>query len=83
LAVTAPRAPDVEELLAEQDLLLLVMADPAGPLARLAALGPGGMPVVVIRPLARGPARSLALAGISAPRGIRRLATGTGEAQAA
>ena len=76
LAVTAPRARDIEELLAEQDLLLLVMADPEGPLARLAALAPGGVPVAVTRPLPRGPARSLALAGISAPRGIRRLAAG-------
>jgi hypothetical protein len=76
LAVTAARAPDIEELLAEQDLLLLVMADPAGPLARIAALAPGGVPVAVTRPLARGPARSLALAGISAPRSIRGLAAG-------
>ena len=76
LAVTAARAPDIEELLAEQDLLLLVMADPAGPLARIAALAPGGVPVAVTRPLPRGPARSLALGGISAPRSIRGLAAG-------
>ncbi len=76
LAVTAARAPDIEELLAEQDLLLLVMADPAGPLARIAALTPGGVPVAVTRPLPRGPARSLALGGISAPRSIRGLAAG-------
>ena len=80
LAVTAPRARDIEALLAEQDLLLLVMADPGGPLARLAALAPGGVPTVVTRPLPRGPARSLALAGISAPRRIRRLAAGDGAA---
>jgi hypothetical protein len=79
LAVTAPRAPDIEELLAEQDLALLVMSDPGGPLARLAALAPGGVPIAVTRPLPRGPARSLALAGISAPHSIRRLAAG-GEA---
>jgi len=77
LAVTAPRAPDIEALLAEQDLLLLVMADPASPLARVAALAPAGAPIAVTRPLPRGPARSLALAGIAAPRGIRRLAPGT------
>jgi hypothetical protein len=75
LAVTAPRTPDVEELLAEQDLLVLAMADLGGPLARMAALAPGGVPVTVTRPLIRGPARSLALAGLRAPRAVRALVT--------
>jgi hypothetical protein len=83
LAVTAPRTQAIEELLAEQDLLLLVMAAPDGPLARVAALAPGGVPVVVTRPLPRGPARSLALAGASAPRSVRELLAGGVAAAAA
>ena len=39
LAVTAPRTAAIDEALAEQDLLVIVAADPEGPLARLAAAG--------------------------------------------
>jgi hypothetical protein len=73
LAVTAPRTPEIEELLGELDLLVLVMDDPDGPLARVAALAPGGVPIAVTRPLARGPARTLAQRGLVAPRAIRDL----------
>jgi hypothetical protein len=73
LAITAPRTGEIEELLSEQDLLVLAVADPTGPLARIAALAPGGVPIAVSRPLPRGLARSLALAGICAPRAMREL----------
>lgn len=75
LAVTAPRNQEIEELLAEQDLLLVVTADSGGPLARIAGLAPGGPRVAVTRPLPRGPARTFALAGLAAPRSVRELLT--------
>jgi hypothetical protein len=73
LAVTAPRTPATDEALAEQDLLVIVAADPEGPLARLAAAGLTGAPVVTVRPLGRGPARALSRAGVRPARLLRRL----------
>ncbi len=73
LAITAPRTAAIDEALGEQDLLVIVAAEPEGPLARLAATGLGETPVTTLRPLGRGPARSLARAGIRAPRPMRRL----------
>jgi hypothetical protein len=73
LAITAPRTADLDAVLAEQDLVVLVAAEPDGPLARLAALPAGAPPLAVVRPLRRGPARSLACAGLAPPREIRAL----------
>jgi hypothetical protein len=73
LAITVPRSAELDEVLVEQDLVVLVAAEPEGPLARLAALPEGAPPLVVVRPLRRGPARSLACAGLAAPREIRAL----------
>ena len=73
LAVTAPRTADLEAVLAEQDLIVLVTAQPDGALARAAAPPAGGPPLVVVRPLRRGAARSFACAGIAAPRSLREL----------
>jgi hypothetical protein len=73
LAVTAPRSAELDEALAEQDLLVIVAADPHGPLARLAASGLPQVPVVTLRPLGRGPARTLARAGVRSGRSVRRL----------
>jgi hypothetical protein len=73
LAITVPRSAELDEVLVEQDLAVLVAAEPEGPLARLAALPEGAPPLVVVRPLRRGPARSLACAGLAAPREIRAL----------
>jgi hypothetical protein len=70
LAITAPRNAAIDEALAEQDLLVVVAADPDGPLAQLAAAGLEAVPVVVVRPLGRGPARSLARAGVRPPRSL-------------
>ena len=73
LAVTAPRTAAMDAALAEQDLLVIVTADPDGPLARLAAGDLRAVPVVTVPPLTRGPARSLARAGIRSSRPIRTL----------
>jgi hypothetical protein len=73
LAIAAPRTGATDAALVEQDLLVVVTADPEGPLARLAAAGLPGIPVLTVPPLTRGPARSLARAGIRAPRPIRTL----------
>ena len=73
LAVTAPRSFALDEALAEQDLLVIVTADPEGPLARLVSSGLPPVPVVPVRPLPRGPRRSLARAGVRAPRAVRHL----------
>jgi hypothetical protein len=73
LAITAPRTATIDDALGEQDLLVIVAADPEGPLARLAATGLDGAPVVTVRPLARGVSRSLARAGLRAPRPVRAL----------
>ena len=76
LAITAPRTADIDEALAEQDLLVLVTADPTGPLAHIAA---AGLPVVPMRPLARGPARALAKAGRRSHGAVRHLVQPTTE----
>jgi hypothetical protein len=73
LAVTAPRNADTDRALADCDLLVIVTADPESPLAELATAGLSGVPVVAIRPLARGPARALARAGLRSTPAIRRL----------
>ena len=73
LAVTAPRNAATDEALVECDLLVIVAAEPEGPLARLAASGLAGVPVVTVRPLGRGPARALARAGIRSTRPVRDL----------
>jgi hypothetical protein len=68
-ALAGARPPELEPLIAEHDLAV-VAADPATPLARaaLAALAARGVQAAAIPPLRRGPARTLALAGIAAPR---------------
>jgi len=73
VAVTAPRTVAVDEVLAGQDLLVLVTAEPDGALARSAAQGLNGAAVVPVAPLTRSPARALARAGLRAPVQIRRL----------
>ena len=73
LAVTAPRSVALDEALAEQDLLVIVTADPEGPLARLVSSGLPPVPLVPVRPLSRGPRRALARAGVRAPRAVRHL----------
>jgi hypothetical protein len=79
LAITAPRTAAIDAALGEQDLVVIVTADPDGPLAQLAAEGVAGVPAVAARPLGRGPARSLARAGIRPPRSLTALlATETG-----
>ena len=62
LAVAAPRSAAIDEALAEQDLVVLVTGEPDGPLARSAAVGLDGVPIVPAAPLTRGPARALARA---------------------
>jgi hypothetical protein len=79
LAVTAPRTTEIDAVLAEQDLMVLVAAEPDGPLARLASPPAGGPPLAVVRPLRRGPARSLACAGLAAPRELRGLVSPSDE----
>lgn len=73
LAVTAPRTAAIDDVLADQDLLVLVAPDPEAPLMRLAAAGLGGAPVVTVRPLGRGLNRALARAGMRAAPPVRRL----------
>jgi hypothetical protein len=73
LAVTAPRTPAIDAALAEQDLLVIVAVDPEGALAQLAATGLEGASVVTQRPLGRGLSRSLASAGVRAPRSLHAL----------
>jgi hypothetical protein len=73
LAITAPRCAAIDEALTGQDLLVIVAADPDGPLARLAAAGLESVPLVTVRPLGRGPSRSLARAGIWSARPLRAL----------
>jgi len=79
LAVTAARTDQVDAALNEQDLLVLVTADPEGPLARLAVAGLVGVPILTVRPLGRGPARALARAGVRPARPVRHLLTTTPE----
>jgi hypothetical protein len=71
LAITAPRSVALDEVLAEQDLLVIVTADPEGPLARLVSSGLPAVPLVPVRPFSRGPRRALARAGVRAPRAAR------------
>ncbi|HEX5619423.1 MAG TPA: hypothetical protein VFX51_13445, partial [Solirubrobacteraceae bacterium] len=68
-ALAGARPLELEDLIAEHDVAVVV-ADPESPLARaaLAALTARGVPAVVVAPLRRGLARTLALAGIVAPR---------------
>ena len=73
LAVTTPRTVALDEALAEQDLLVIVTMDPEGPLARLVSNGLPPVPLVPVRPFARGPRRALARAGLRAPRAVRSL----------
>ena len=79
LAITSPRTAATDAALAEQDLLVVVTADPQGPLARLATAGLSGVPVVMVPPLTRGPARSLARAGVRPARPVRHLVTAARE----
>ena len=55
LAVTAPRTAALDAALLEQDLLVVVTADPGGPLASLAASGLDSVPVLPVRPLGARP----------------------------
>jgi hypothetical protein len=70
-AVTAPRTPGIDAALAEQDLVVLVTAEPEGPLAEAAVAGLAR--VTPIRPLKRGLARELSRAGIRAAAPARQL----------
>ena len=72
LAITAPRTFALDEALAEQDLLVVVTAEPGGPLAQLVSGGLPPVPVLPMVPLPRGPRRALARAGIRAPRRLMR-----------
>jgi hypothetical protein len=75
LAVTAARTVAVDEALVEQDLLVIVTAEPEGPLAQLAATGLSSVPILTVRPLGRGPSRALARAGVRPARPLRQLLT--------
>jgi hypothetical protein len=75
LAVTTARNVAVDEALNEQDLLVIVTAEPEGPLAQLAAAGLASVPILTVRPLGRGPARALARAGVRSARPMRQLLT--------
>jgi hypothetical protein len=68
-ALAGARPPELEALVAEHDLAI-VAADPGSPLARaaLARLADCGVPASAHAPLNRGLRRSLALAGLAAPR---------------
>jgi hypothetical protein len=73
LAITVPRTDAWDELLAAQDLVVVVTPDPEGPLVRLATATLPPVPVRIVRPLTRGPARSLARAGLKPVRPIGAL----------
>jgi hypothetical protein len=78
VAVTAPRTAALDELLAELELIVVVTADPDGPLARLAVSAHPATRMLLALPLRRGPARSLARGGLRPARSVRQLlATGT------
>ena len=68
-ALAGPRPPELDDLVAEHDLAV-VAADPETPLARaaLASLSARGIDARACRAPRRGIARSLALAGLAAPR---------------
>jgi hypothetical protein len=69
LAVGAPRTAAIDSLLAEQDLIAIVDADPDGPLARMAVAGLANLAAVAVacQP-PYGPVRLLALAGLAGER---------------
>ena len=67
LALAGPRTEVLEALLREQDLVVIVTEEPEVALARLAVAGCVG-PAVGCAPLPIGPARLLALAGLSGAR---------------
>jgi hypothetical protein len=69
VALGGPRTPALEALLPDQDLIVVVAPDPAGPLARSALAGLSGRPAASLacRPLS-GPPRQLALAGMGGAR---------------
>jgi hypothetical protein len=68
-ALTGPRPAELEGLVAEHDLAI-VAADPGSPLARaaVARLADLGVVASARAPLGRGMPRTLALAGLAAPR---------------
>jgi hypothetical protein len=68
-ALAGARPPELDDLVSEHDIAV-VAADPESPLARaaLAALAGSGVIARACAPLGRGPARRLALAGLTAPR---------------
>jgi hypothetical protein len=67
--IAGPRTAVLEGLLREQDLLVVVARDPGGALARL-AVATSEVPAVACPPLAAGPARLLAAAGLAGPRAL-------------
>ena len=69
VVLCGPRCEVVEGLLAEQDLVLVVAADPDGPLARLAVAG-CATAALACAPPAPGPARWLARSGLGGARGL-------------
>jgi hypothetical protein len=75
LAVASARTAALDAALNEQDLNVIVSAEPEGSLAQLAAAGLGDVPILTVRPLGRGPARALARAGVRSARPIRQLLT--------
>lgn len=81
VAVTAPRTAALDALLAELELMVVVTADPAGPLARLAVSAHPATRVLVVPPLRRGPARSLARGGLRPARSVRELLATAGSGQ--
>jgi hypothetical protein len=75
LAVSAARTAAVDAALNAPALQILDTTDPEGALAQLAVSGIAGVPILPARPLRRGPARSLARAGLRAARPVRQLLT--------
>ena len=75
LAVTIPLTPDLEATITEQELVVVVTAEPDGALAELAraALEHPHVDVIAARPLPRGLPRALARVGLMAPRAVREL----------
>jgi hypothetical protein len=69
VVLAGPRCDVVEGLLAEQDLVVVVTAEPDGPLARLAIGGCAGA-ALACGPCGPGPGRWLALGGLAGARGL-------------
>jgi hypothetical protein len=67
VALAGPRTEVLEGLLREQDLVVIVAREPQGALARLAVAG-CDVPALACAPLAPGPSRLLALAGLAGAR---------------